>query len=278
MSASPSPPPLQAQHPSIRHAIHSFHPISNSAATPTPMVRPLDPRIYSTGGITRTPIGGVPPLAPNRIPVWNLRAPVRSPTPPSPSYSPFPPVEAPVPPEPVTPPRRDEVQDAVDNTRVARPPRSPETMRRQRLAAMVAKMGERTFIGEKVAPEDFVDREQSKAFQPNESRRPEHLNQFPLPKHRYFKPKFTPPSNLKRLNTLPPTFRTQWTTGNQLQCLYDSFYRAYPGAICSWQDVRKRVGEREGTGEEDEVVPGTEARVDEEEEEEEREALERWHN
>ncbi|TYJ56482.1 hypothetical protein B9479_002729, partial [Cryptococcus floricola] len=37
-------------------------------------------------------------------------------------------------------------------------------------------------------------------------------------------------------------------------------------------------GEREGTGEEDEVVPGTEARVDEEEEEEEREALERWHN
>ncbi|TYJ51177.1 hypothetical protein B9479_008266, partial [Cryptococcus floricola] len=76
---------------------------------------------------------------------------------------------------------------------------------------------------------------------PDESRRPEHLNEFPLPKHRYFKPKFTPPSNLKRLNTLPPTFRTRWTSGNQLQCLYDSFYRAYPGAIGSWQDVRKRV-------------------------------------
>ncbi|TYJ51565.1 hypothetical protein B9479_007862 [Cryptococcus floricola] len=31
MSASPFPPPLQAQHPSIRHEIHSFHPISNYA-------------------------------------------------------------------------------------------------------------------------------------------------------------------------------------------------------------------------------------------------------
>ncbi|TYJ52779.1 hypothetical protein B9479_006630, partial [Cryptococcus floricola] len=29
---------------------------------PTPMVRPLDPRLYSTGHITRTPIGGVAPL------------------------------------------------------------------------------------------------------------------------------------------------------------------------------------------------------------------------
>ncbi|ODN92729.1 hypothetical protein L198_05523 [Cryptococcus wingfieldii CBS 7118] len=31
MSASPSPPPLEAQRPSIRHEIHSFHPISNYA-------------------------------------------------------------------------------------------------------------------------------------------------------------------------------------------------------------------------------------------------------
>ncbi|TYJ52778.1 hypothetical protein B9479_006629 [Cryptococcus floricola] len=38
-------------------------------------------------------------------------------------------------------------EDAVDNTQVARPPRSPETLRRQRLAAMVARMGERTHLG-----------------------------------------------------------------------------------------------------------------------------------
>ncbi|TYJ51108.1 hypothetical protein B9479_008340 [Cryptococcus floricola] len=107
-------------------------PFAPSPMTPTPMGRPLDPRLYSTGHITRTPVGGVAPLAPIRIPVWTLRAPLRSPTPPSPSYSPESPLEA-----PGTPTGR------AEDTQVARPPRSPLTVRRYRLAAMVARMGER---------------------------------------------------------------------------------------------------------------------------------------
>ncbi|TYJ51161.1 hypothetical protein B9479_008284 [Cryptococcus floricola] len=114
-------------------------PFVPSSMTPTPMGRPMDPRLYSTGHITRTPVGRVPPLAPIRIPVWNLRAPARSPTPPSPSYSPESPLEA-----PVTPTGRAEEQDVAEDTQVARPPRSPATVRRYRLAAMVARMGERT--------------------------------------------------------------------------------------------------------------------------------------
>ncbi|TYJ53296.1 hypothetical protein B9479_006060 [Cryptococcus floricola] len=95
-------------------------PFAPTPITPTPMGRPLDPRLYSTGHITRTPVGGVTPLAPIRIPMWNLRAPA-----------------------PVTPTGRAEEQDVAEDTQVARPPRSPETLRRYRLAAMVARMGER---------------------------------------------------------------------------------------------------------------------------------------